>query len=100
MSVNNVFLNENNDEKVYNVLPENFVLENLKYMISIFKKKLKKIIYALKKASDQWFNKFHYVIISHDFGVNAIGGSKFCYMLLTYYFVTAIYAYWTKPKDF
>lgn len=38
MSVNNVFLNENNDEKVYNVLPENFVLENLKYMISILKK--------------------------------------------------------------
>lgn len=35
MSVNNVFLNENNDETVYNVLPENFVLENLKYMISI-----------------------------------------------------------------
>lgn len=47
MDVNMEFLNDNIDETIYMVQPENFVSEDLKNILC----KLKKSIYGLKEAS-------------------------------------------------
>ena len=60
MDVKTVFLNGDIEETIYMVIPENFVLGDLKSMVC----KLKKSIYGLKQASRQWYYKFQQVIIS------------------------------------
>jgi len=49
MDVKTAFLNDNIDEKIYMVQPENFVLGDPKNMVC----KLTKSIYGLKQASRQ-----------------------------------------------
>ena len=55
MDVKTMFLNKDIDEMIYMMQPKNFVLENPKNMVC----KLKKSIYGLKQASQQWYHKFH-----------------------------------------
>ena len=54
MDVKTVFLNDNIDETIYMVQPENFESDDSKQQLCI----LKRSIYALKQASRQWYRKF------------------------------------------
>ena len=54
MDVKIVFLNDNIDETIYMVQPENFESNDSKQQLCI----LKRSIYALKQASRQWYRKF------------------------------------------
>ena len=86
MDVKTAFLNGDIDETIYMVQPENFVLGDAKKMVC----KLKKSIYGLKQASRQWYFKFHEVIISFGFEMNAVedciyhkfSGSKHIFLVL------------------
>ena len=68
------------------VQPENFVLGDPKQIVC----KLKKSIYGLKQASRQWYHKFHEVIVSFGFEINAVddcvyhkfSGSKCIFLVL------------------
>ncbi|XP_020591553.1 putative disease resistance protein RGA3 [Phalaenopsis equestris] len=68
MDVKTAFLNGDIDETIYMVQPENFVSGDSKNMVC----KLSKSIYGLKQASRQWYHKFHQVILSFGFEMNAI----------------------------
>ena len=73
------------DETICIVQPENFVLGDPKNMVC----KLTKSIYGLKQASQQWYFKFHQVIISFGFEMNLIDeciyhklyGSKYIFLV-------------------
>ena len=86
MDVKTVFLNGDIDESIYMVQTEKFVSGDLKKMVY----KLKKSIYGLKQASPQWYYKFHHVIISFGFEMNAVddyvyhkfNGSKHIFLVL------------------
>ena len=67
MDVKTVFLNGDIEEKIYMVQPENFVSRYSNNVVC----KLKKSIYGLKQASRQWYHKFHQVITSFGFEMNA-----------------------------
>ena len=68
MDVKTTFLNDNIDETIYMVQPENIVSKDPKKMVC----KLKKSIYRLKQASRQWYYKFHQTIVSFGFEVNMV----------------------------
>ena len=86
MDVKTAFLNGDIDETIYMVQPENFVSGDAKKTVC----KLKKSIYGLKKASRQWYYKFHQVVISFGFEMNLVddciyhkfSGSKHIYLVL------------------
>lgn len=86
MDVKTRFLHRNIEETIYMVQPENFVLGDPKSIVC----KLKKSIYGLKKASRQWYYKFHQVISSFGFEANQVdnyvyqkfSGSKFIFLVL------------------
>ncbi|KAK0586824.1 hypothetical protein LWI29_012854 [Acer saccharum] len=86
MDVKTAFLNGDIDETIYMVQPENFESGDSKNMVC----KLTKSIYGLKQASRQWYHKFHQVIISFGFEINAIdncvyhkfNGSKHIFLVL------------------
>jgi len=86
MDVKTTFLNGDIDETIYMVQPENFVSGNSKSMVC----KLKKFIYSLKRASRQWYHKFHQVITSYGFEANIVddcvyykfSGSKYVFLIL------------------
>ena len=68
MDAKNEFINGDISETIFMVQLENFVSEDSKQMIC----KLKKFIYRLKQAFRQWYYKFHQVIISFGFQINAV----------------------------
>ena len=69
MDVKTAFLNSDIDETIYMVQPENFESGDPKNMVC----KLTKSVYGLKQASRQWYHhKFHQVIISFGFEINAV----------------------------
>ena len=86
MDVKTAFLIGDIDEVIYMQQLENFVAGDPKKAVC----KLKKSIYGLKKASCQWYHKFHQVITSFGFEVSyiedcvyqRISGSKFVIFLL------------------
>ena len=86
MDVKTVFLNGDIDETIYIVQPKNFVLGDAKKMVY----KLKKSIYGLKKASRQWYYKFHKVVILFGFEMNLVddciyhkfSGSEYIFLVL------------------
>jgi len=86
MDVKTIFLNDNIDETIYMVQPENFVLGDPKNMVC----KLTKSIYGLQQESRQWYHKFHQVILSFGFEMNLVdnymyhkfGGSKYIFLVL------------------
>ena len=86
MDVKTAFLNGDIDETIYMKQPENFVSADSKEMVC----KLKKSIYGLKQASRQWYYKFHQVIVSFGFEMNAVddcvyhkfSGSKHIFLVL------------------
>ena len=86
MDVKTTFLNGDIDETIYMMQPENFVSGDPKRMVC----KLKKSIYGLKQASRQWYYKFHQVIVSFGFEMNAVddcvyhkfSGSKHIFLVL------------------
>lgn len=86
MDVKTAFLNGDIDETIYMVQPENFMSGDSKKMVC----KLKKSIYGLKQASRQWYYKFHQVVISFGFEMNAVddciyhkfNGSKHIFLVL------------------
>ena len=63
MDVKTAFLNGDLEQEVYMKQPEGFSSSNDEHLVC----KLKKSIYGLKKASRQWYSKFHNVISSFDF---------------------------------
>ena len=86
MDVKTTFLNDDINETIYMMQLENFVSQDSKKMVY----KLKKSIYGLKHAYQQWYHKFHQVITSFGFKVNTVdncvyqkfNGSKFIFMVL------------------
>ena len=84
--VKTAFLNGNLEEKVYMKQSEGFFSSEGENLVC----KLKKSIYGLKKASRQWYLKFHYVISSFSFVENIKdqciyykdNGSKFCFLVM------------------
>jgi len=86
MDVKTVFLNDNIDETISMVQPENFVSGDPKNMVC----KLTKSIYGLKHASRQRYHKFHQVILSFGFEMNLVddcvyhkfSGSKYIFLVL------------------
>jgi len=68
IDVKTAFLNDNIDETIYIVQPKSFVLGDPKNMVC----KLTKSIYRLKRASCQWYLKFHQVILSFGFEMNLV----------------------------
>ena len=86
MDIKILFLNGDIEETIYMVQPENFVSRDSKNVVC----KLKKSIFSLKKASRQWYHKFHQVITSFGFEENAVdeciyhkfSGSKFIFFVL------------------
>ena len=89
MDVKTAFLNDDIDETIYMVQPENFVSGDTKRMVC----KLKKSFYGLKQASHQCYYKFHQVFISSGFEMNMVddciyhkfNGSKHIYLVLYVY---------------
>ena len=85
MDVKTAFLNGDIEETIYMVQPESYVLGDAKSMMC----KLKKSIIGLKKASRQWYYKFHNVIVSFGFKSNIMDeciylkfcGSKFVFLV-------------------
>ena len=86
MDVKTAFLNGNIDETIYIVQQENFESNDLKQLVC----KLKRSIYGLKEASQQWYRKFDKVITSFSFKENTVdqciylkfNGSKFIMLVL------------------
>ncbi|XXG55025.1 hypothetical protein AAC387_Pa03g2762 [Persea americana] len=86
MDVKTTFLNGDIDKTIYMVQAENFESGDPKNMVC----KLIKFIYGLKQASRQWYYKFHQVIISFGFEINAVdncvyhkfSGSKHIFLIL------------------
>jgi Reverse transcriptase (RNA-dependent DNA polymerase) len=86
MDVKTAFLNGDLDEDVYIDQPEGFSVEGKEQLVC----KLKKSIYGLKQASQQWYIKFNTIITSFIFKKNTvdhciyqkISGSKFIYLVL------------------
>ena len=77
MDVKTAFLNGDLEETIYMEQPECLVSEETKHLVC----KLKKSIYGLKQASRQWYHKFHKVVLSFGFEVNAVEDcvyQKFC----------------------
>ena len=66
MDVKMTFLNSKLEEEVYMKQPEGFSSSEGEHLVC----KLKKSIYGLKQASNQWFLKFHEVITSFGFEEN------------------------------
>ena len=81
MDVKTAFSNGNLDEEVLMDQPEGFVVKGKEHMVC----KVKKSIYRLKQASQQWYLKFNDTITSFGFMENIvdlgiylkISGSKF-----------------------
>ena len=63
MDIKTIFPIGNIDETICMTQPENFMIGNSKSTIC----KLKKSIYRIKKASHQWYPKFHRTIIPFRF---------------------------------
>jgi hypothetical protein len=59
MDVKTTFLNGHLKEKVYMKQPEEFSSSDNEHLVC----KLKKSIYGLKQVSQQWYFKFHDVIL-------------------------------------
>ncbi|RVW38473.1 Retrovirus-related Pol polyprotein from transposon TNT 1-94 [Vitis vinifera] len=86
MDVKTAFLNDNIDETIYMVQPENFESKDSKQLVC----RLKRSIYGLKQASRQWYRKFDQVITSFGFKENTVdqciylkfSGSKFIILVL------------------
>ena len=86
MDVKTTFLNGDIDETIYMTQPENFVSGDVGSMVC----RLKKSIYGLKQASQQWYYKFHQVVSSFGFESNIVDeciylkfcGSKFIFLVL------------------
>ena len=86
MDVRTAFLNGDIEEVIDMMQPENFESKESKHLVC----KLKKFIYALKKAFRQWYRKFDKVITSFGFKENTIdqciyhkiSGSKFILLVL------------------
>ena len=86
MDAKTKFLNGDIDETSYTRQLEYFELGDPKKIAC----KLTKFIYGLKQASQQWYHKFHQVLISFSFEVNIvdncvyqkISGSKFIFLVL------------------
>ena len=86
MDVKTNFLNGNLLENVYMVQSESFIVKGFEHMVY----KLKKSIYRLKQASQQWYVKFDEVIYSFGFFENQFdqciymktSGSKFIFLVL------------------
>lgn len=86
MDVITVFLNDDINETISMVQPENLVSKDPKKMVY----KLTKSIYGLKHASRQWYHKFHKIILSFSFEMNLIddyvyhkfSGSKYIFLIL------------------
>ena len=68
INVKTTFLNGDINKMIYMMQLENFVSGYTKSMVC----KLKKSIYGLKQASRQWYYKFHQIIVSFGFEINAI----------------------------
>jgi len=68
MDVKTAFLNGNLEEEVYMDKPEGFAIKGKDYMVC----KLKKSIYGLKQASQQWYLKFNDTITSFGFTKNIV----------------------------
>ncbi|GJS77072.1 retrotransposon protein, putative, ty1-copia subclass [Tanacetum coccineum] len=86
MDVKTAFLNGDLHEDVYMTQPEGFMVKGKEHMVC----KLKRSIYRLKKASRQWYLKFHEVMSKFQFKKNAVdqciylklSGSKFVILVL------------------
>ena len=86
MDVKTVFMNGNLEKKVYMDQPEGFSVEGKENMVC----KLKKSIYELKQASQQWYLKFNDIITSFRFKENTVdqciylkvSESKFIFLIL------------------
>ena len=86
MDVKTAFLNRSLEEDVYIGQPEGFSIKGKKHLAC----KLKKSIYELKQASQQWYLKFNDTITSFGFKENTIdwciylkvNGSKFIFLIL------------------
>ena len=86
MDVKTDFLNGSLEEDVYIGQPEGFSIKGKKHLAC----KLKKSIYELKQASQQWYLKFNDTITSFGFKENTIdwciylkvNGSKFIFLIL------------------
>ena len=86
MDVKTAFLNEDIEESIYMVQPENFESKDSKHLVC----RLKKSIYGLKQASRQWYRKFDQVVTSFGFKENPVdqciyvkfSGSKFVILVL------------------
>ena len=68
MDVKTAFLNRDLNEEVYMMQPEGFVANDSGTLVC----RLKKSIYGLKKASRQWYLKFHSVVASYGFVENKV----------------------------
>jgi hypothetical protein len=86
MDVKTAFLNGSLKEEVYIDQPEGFSIEGKEHLAC----KLKKSIYKLKQASQQWYLKFNDTITSFGFKENTVdrciylkvSGSKFIFFIL------------------
>ena len=86
MDVKTTFLNESLEEDVYMDQLEDFSIKDKEHLAC----KLKKSIYGLKQASQQWYLKFNDTITSFDFKENTIdrciyqkvSGSRFIFLIL------------------
>ena len=86
MDVKTAFLNGSLEEEVYMDQPEGFSIEGKENLAC----KLKKSIYGLKQASQQWYLKFNNTITSFEFKENTVdrciylkvSRSKFIFLIL------------------
>ena len=63
MDVKIAFLNGDLSEEIYMKQPEGFVVDGQEHKVC----QLKKSIYGLKQASQQWYLKFCHAILSYGF---------------------------------
>ena len=66
MDVKTAFLNGELDEEIYMEWPDGFVAKGQEGMVY----KLLKSLYGLKKAPNQWYEKYDKTLISAGFSVN------------------------------
>ena len=86
MDVKTTFLNESLEEDVHIGQPDGFSIKGKEHLAC----KLKKSIYKLKQASQQWYLKFNDTITSFGFKENTVdrciylkvSGSKFLFLIL------------------